>query len=139
MWSGLRFATGDASATGATVDRDVTYEMSYLRRKTLQPFGIFQLPATLFAFMSLGGAVSKNKLSVSARKAGGNGPAAVGMSAAGYQVVTVEDLSPATDSAHLATEAEAYALADQLVRDDPSLAGRIQVMADHELFMEGAA
>lgn len=139
IWSGLRFATGDASDTGATVDKDVTYEMSYLRRKTFEPAGVFRLPARLFDVMSSGGAVTKNRLSVSARKAGGNGPTAVGLTEGEYQVVTVEDLLPASGSARVATQAEAYALRDQLIREDPSLAGNIQVMADHELYMEGAA
>ncbi len=138
IWSGLRFATGDASQTGATVDRDVTYEMSYLRRKVFELAGVFRIPEMLFSVMSRGGAVTKNKLSVSARKAGGNGPAAVGVAEGGYQVVTVEDLSPASGDAHVASQAEAYALRDQLIREDSSLTGKIQVMADHELYMEDA-
>lgn len=139
IWSGLRFATGDASETGATVDRDVTYEMSYLRRKTFELVGVLKFPEKLFNIMSCGGSVTKNKLSVSARKAGGNGPTAVGVTEGGYQVVTVEDLSPAFDGARTATQAEAYALFNEIIRENPSMAGRIQVMADHELYMEGAA
>ncbi|MDH3614231.1 MAG: hypothetical protein OES10_13220 [Gammaproteobacteria bacterium] len=139
IWSGLRFATGDASDTGATVDKDIDYEMAYLRRKVTVPAGRFNLPKSLFDIMSGGGAVMSNSLSVAARKAGGNGPAAVGLADGGYQVVTVEDLSPAADGASAGSQAEAFALRDQLVREDPSLAGRIQVVADHELFMDDVA
>jgi len=54
-------------------------------------------------------------------------------------VVNVEDLSPAAPNAKAGTQAEAYALQNELIRQKPSLAGTIQVMADHELTLDGAA
>jgi hypothetical protein len=139
MTSGLRFATGDAATTGASVDKNVDYEMAYVHRKVTQPAGIVGLPKALFDMMSRGGAVASNKLSVSSRKAGDNGPAVVGVDTGGYQVVNVADLSPAGAHARASTQAEAYALQKELIRQDPSRAGTIQVMADHELYMDGAA
>ena len=83
--------------------------------------------------MSQGGAIASNPLSVSVRKAGGNGPAAIDVAEGTYQVVNVSDLSPAAPNATASTQAEAYAIHDALVRGDPSLAGNIQVVAAHEL------
>ncbi len=139
MASGLRFATGDASSTGASVDKDVDYEMSYVHRKVTQNVGKVGLPKKLFDVMSRGGSVVANKLSVASRKAGGNGPAAVEVATGGYQVVNINDLSPAAGGAKTSTQAEAYALQNELIRRNPSLAGTIQVMADHELTLDGAA
>ena len=49
------------------------------------------------------------------------------------------DLAPAAGTSAVRSEAEAYALHDRLVRDDPALAGTLQVVASHELFTAGAA
>ena len=139
MASGLRFATGDAASTGANVDLDVNYEVSYVHRKVTQPAGRWGLPKALLDMMSVGGSVSTNKMSVAVRKAGGNGPAAVTVNADVYQVVRVSDLSPAARQYAAATQAEAYALHNELIRQNPELAGEIQVLGAHELYMEGAA
>ena len=139
MKSGLRFSTGDGAAAGASVAKNVTYEMSYVHRKQTTPVGKVGMFKALFDRLSRGGAVVKNPLSVSARKQGGNGPAAVDVDAGDYHVVSVIDLSPVAASGTALTEAEAFALRDALVRDDPSLDGTLQVVASHELVLEGAA
>jgi hypothetical protein len=139
MASGLRFATGDASSTGANVDLDVNYELSYVHRKIAQPAGRFALSKAFLDLMSVGGAISTNKMSVAARRAGGNGPAPVTVDVDAYHVVKVSDLSPAATNHIAATQAEAFALHDELIRRNPELAGEIQVLGAHELYMEGAA
>jgi hypothetical protein len=139
MPSGLRFAIGDASSMGISLARDVDYEMSYVHRKETVPAGIWGLPKILLDVMYAGGSVGTSKLSVSATKAGGNGPAAVAVDANAYQVVTVKDLSPADMSYTAATQAEAFALRNEILRRKPELAGEIQVVARHELDMAGAA
>ena len=139
MKSGLRFTGGEAASAGRAVPRDVTYEMSYLHRKVTTRVGRVGFLKTLFDRFSKGGAAARNPLSVSSRKRGGNGPAGVAVKDAGYHVVNVSDLALVTPGASTATQAEAYALRDALVRDDPSRAGTIQVMASHELFLDGAA
>jgi Family of unknown function (DUF6603) len=132
--SGLTFSAGTAAATGVSIDRDVTYEMSYVHQKITQPVGKVGILKSLFDRFSVGGAIEHSPLSVASRKAGGNGPAAVTVDDAAYHVVNVADLSPAAATNTAATQAEAYAIRDKLVRDDPSLAGSIQVVANHELF-----
>ncbi|MEP6691196.1 MAG: DUF6603 domain-containing protein, partial [Gemmatimonadaceae bacterium] len=139
MQSGLRFSAADGALSGASVGKDVTYEMSYLRHEHPQPAGRRDLFGTLFDTFSRGGAIERNKLSVSARKRGGNGPSAVEVDVGEFHVVNVIDLSPATAGAVARTQAEAFAMRDALVRADPSLAGTLQVVAAHELVVAGAA
>ncbi len=139
MQSGLRFSAADGALSGASVGKDVTYEMSYLRHEHPQPGGRFDLFGALFDTFSRGGAVQRNKLSVFARKRGGNGPSAVEVDLGEFHVVSVTDLSPAKAGAVARTQAEAFAMRDALVRADPSLAGTLQVMAAHELFIADAA
>jgi hypothetical protein len=135
MKSGLRFATGEAATTGATVPKDVDYELSYVhRRRGITIYdGIFNLFKPIFDLMTEGGAIAENSFSVSKRRPGGNGPAPVEVVGAEYQVVNVSDLSPAGAGMVAKTQAEAIALQDEMIRDDPSLVGSIQVVADHEL------
>jgi hypothetical protein len=137
MKSGLRFSAGDGSATGATVDKDVNYELSYLHRSRgiLVRAGLIPLLRTLFDTLTLGGAITDSPLSVAKRRAGGNGPAPVEIAGDDYHVVGVSDLA---SHGTAATEAEAYALRDSLVRADPGLAGSIQVVAAHEFATAGA-
>ena len=64
MRSGLRFSTGDSSQTGANVDKDVTYELSYVHRKrglTIRA-GLVRLFGSVFSMFTGAGAVTKNKL-----------------------------------------------------------------------------
>jgi hypothetical protein len=133
MQSGLTFSAGVTAATGVSVDRDVTYEMSYVHRKITKPAGRSGILKSLFDRLSTGGAIAQNPLSVSSRKGGGNGPAAVSVDTGAYHVVLVDDLSPATAHNTAATQAEAFALRDTLVRANASLEGTIQVVASHEL------
>jgi len=131
--SGLRFAAGDATAMGATVHKDVSYELSYVHRKRTRFGGIVKLVKSMFDTMTAGGAIARCDLSVAKRRAGGNGPAPVEIAGGEYHVVKVSDLSLAVSGATARTQAEAYALHDELVREDPSLAGAVQVVAAHEL------
>lgn len=137
--SGLRLSAGDGAATGNSVPKDVTYEMSYLNRKQPRPAGKVGLLKSLFDIFSRGSAATRTPLSVGTRKRGGNGPAAVEVNTNEWQVVKVDDLSPAGAGATARSQTEAIALRDALVRDNPALAGTLQVVAAHELFVEDAA
>lgn len=139
MKSGLRFSAGDGSATGARLEKDVSYELSYVHRKRgiVRRGGLVFLLKSLFDTMALGGSTLQNPLSVAARKAGGNGPAPVAIADADFHVVKLSDLTPAAPGASAHSQAEAFALHDKLVSDDPTLAGELQVVAAHELFAGG--
>jgi len=133
--SGLRFATGEASEMAHRLPKDVDYELSYVHRRrglTIHA-GLLSLLQPLFEVMIGGGAVSESALSVAKRRAGGNGPAPVEVVNPEFHVVNVSDLSPAAPGAVAQSQAQAWALHDEMIRDDPSLAGTIQVVAEHEL------
>jgi hypothetical protein len=135
MKSGLRFGVGEGSEARARVEKDVTYELSYVHRhsSTIFLFALLPLQKVLFDQLSGAGAIAESALSVNKRRAGGNCPAAVAVTEAAFHVVKVSDLSPAGENASAATQAEAWALHDHLVAADPALAGTLQVVADHEL------
>jgi len=139
MKSGLAFDASSGAQTGVAVDRDVSYEMSYLNHKRTRRFGLVGIFKALFDTLSRGGAAARTPLSVGTRKAGGNRPSAIVVSVAEFYVVSVTDLSLATATASAQTQAEAYAMRDALVRADPARAGMLQVVASHELFMNDAA
>lgn len=141
MRSGLTLSTGDSTAMGAPVEKDVSYELSYVHKKRglVIKGGLVLLLKSMFDRLALGGAVSESPLSAARRKAGGNGPARVEVAGEEFHVVKTSDLSLAGAGTSALGQAEAYALHDQLVRDDPSLAGTLQVMGSHELFMAEAA
>jgi hypothetical protein len=130
--SGLRLVTGDAAATGATVDKDVAYELEYLHRHRglLIRVGLVVLLKPIFDRFALSGAIADNAFSVARRAEGSNAPVAVEIAEPAFHVVAVTDLS---SHAVAATQAEAYAIHDDLVSSDPSLAGTLQVVAAHEL------
>jgi hypothetical protein len=101
--------------------------------------GIVSILKSLFDRLSGTGAITQSTLSVARRGASRNSPAQIAVDTGAFQVVSVADLSPAAGTAAVRSEAEAYALHDRLVRDDPALAGTLQVVASHELFTAGAA
>jgi len=136
-WGGS--GAGDGSAPGSRLEKDVSYELSYVHRKRgiVRRGGLVFLLKSLFDTMALGGSTLQNPLSVAARKAGGNGPAPVAIADADFHVVKLSDLTPAAPGASAHSQAEAFALHDKLVSDDPTLAGELQVVAAHELFAGG--
>ena len=139
--SGLRFGTGSGTVTGAGVDKDVSYERSYVHRTRgiVIWAGTVGILKSVFDMLAGTGAVTQSTLSVARRGASRNSPARVAVDDATFQVVGIADLAPAGGAAAVRTEAEAYALHDRLVRDDPVLAGTLQVVASHELFAADAA
>jgi hypothetical protein len=139
MKSGLQLDAAAGAATGVAIDKDVTYEMSYLHEKRASRAGRVGILKSLFDTFSRGGAAARTPLSVATRRPGGNGPSAVAVSTAEYYVVNTTDLTLASSGAVAASQAEAYALRDALVRSDPTRAGALQVLAAHELIVEDAA
>jgi hypothetical protein len=130
----LRFATGDSSQYGANVQKEVNYELSYVHKKkglTIKG-GLIAMLNSVFSMLAKGGAVSKNSYSVS-KYSGATPPAKVETSEPGYQVVNASDLSLHAPDMVARTSTEAYMLHDQLVAGDPSLRGKVMVVASHEL------
>jgi hypothetical protein len=133
MKSGLKFSTGDATETGARVVVDVDYELSYVHRSigVVVFAGLYRLFDTVFSVLSGASGAAKNAFS-SARNGGGIKPAAVAINDGEFLVVSVADLSPQAGLS-AKTMAEATAMQDALVKSDPTLKGKVQVVAAHEL------
>jgi hypothetical protein len=142
--AGLQLSAGQAGVTGVSVGKEVSYERSYVHRKRglLLRAGTVSLVKLLFDTLVGGGAATSSPLSAARRRGGANGPAPVSVEAGAYHVVGIADLaapaSVAPGGSVAATEAEAYALHDAIVRDHPALAGTLQVLAAHELAPVGA-
>ena len=134
MRSGIKFSTGDATETGARVVVEVDYELSYVHRSIgLIIFaGVYQMLGTLFSAMTGGSSAARNAFS-RVRNGAGVKPAAVTLADAEYLVVGVDDLVPHPGVGGAKTMAEAVARQDALVKTNPALKGKVQVVASHEL------
>jgi len=134
MRSGLNFSTGDATETGARVVVEVEYELSYVHRSIgLIIFaGIYKILGTAFSALTNAGSASRNAFS-SVRNGAGIKPAAVTLADPEYLVVGIADLVPHVGAVSAKTMAEAVALQDALVKANPTLKNKVQVVARHEL------
>jgi hypothetical protein len=132
--SGLRFATGDSSQYGANVQKEVNYELSYVHKKkgTTIRGGLMSMLSSVFTMLSKGGSISQNSFSVS-KYSGTTPPARVETGEPEYLVVNSADLSLHGPEMVAKTSTEAYLLQDQLLAGDPSLRGKVMVVASHEL------
>ncbi len=132
--SGLRFATGDSSQYGANVQKEVNYELSYVHKKKglTTRGGLMSMLSSVFSMLSKGGSIAKNSYSVS-KFSGATPPARVETGLAEYLVVNTSDLSLHAPDMVATTSTEAYMLHDQLLAGDPSLKGKVMVVASHEL------
>ncbi len=132
MKSGLKFATGDATHSGNIIQKEVNYEMSYIHKKTTLKAGLMKMFNGIFNILIEGSDISKNTFSVS-KKIANNAPAEVAVANPGYSVVNVSDLELHEQGLTASTEAEAYGMYDNLIKNDPSLQGSIQVVSEFEM------
>lgn len=134
MISGLTFSTGDATETGARVQAEVDYELSYVHRSiglTIR-VGTYRLYELAFGIMA--GAWSAVGNAFSPVKNGWNvQAAAVELGAPAYHIVGVDDLAPLANVASVGSMTEALAQQQSLIAANPELRGQIQVVANHEL------
>ncbi len=132
MKSGLKFATGDATHSGNVIQKEVNYEMSYVHKKITLKAGLMTMFSGIFNILVEGTDIGKNAFSVS-RKIANNAPAEVTVANPGYSVVNVSDLELHEQGLTASTEAEAYGMYDNLIKNDPSLQGNIQVVSEFEI------
>ena len=78
-------------------------------------------------------AVAASPMAKAPRRATGLGTPKVVVDLGGYAVADVETLTDAGSAARYSTETEATQAIAQMQAADPSLAGRLQVVADYEL------
>jgi len=134
MRSGISFTPDSQALTGASVAKQVDYELSYVQRSTGTRIdaGRYRLGSAAFATLSRGGAIARSSRAVATR-AGGTPPVSVGMREPEFRVVNVSDLTLHAPHMTARSEAEAYLLQQHAVAQNPGLAGRIQVMSADEL------
>jgi len=136
MRSGIKFQTTSDILHGTELQKEVVYELSYVHRKKGIAFIIkvagFKLLDKVFNIFSKGNAVSKNAYSVS-NKIAAIKPAKVELNTGLYSVVNTKDLTAFSGSNSLNSEAEAYALHDELLRKNPALKNHLQVVSQFEL------
>jgi hypothetical protein len=121
------------------VTRNVEYELNYLRRKPIQTIfkGVITLGLLAYEVLVRGSAIRQSALSKQKTRVSMNAPPPVVLKKEEYTLAGVEDLkayaktgeSPKTFS----TQAEAYQYQQDLVRRDPSLADKVQVVSHFEL------
>lgn len=132
--SGLVLTPDDNTGHGFVIDKEVTYELSYVHRKkglTIRG-GLRKLFTGVFDVLTKGNAIAKSAYAVS-RRAATIAPAKVEVPAQKYMVVNTSDLSLVTTDTVAASEAEAYSMHDNLISKNPSLKGAIQVVSAFEL------
>lgn len=132
MPSGLTIKASDSSQHGHRIQKEINYELSYVHRKKAFKFGLYKLFTNVFNVLVGGSAITKSEYSVS-KQIANNAPAAVAVADVGYSVVNVSNLEPHAAGLTAATEAEAYMMYDDLVKNNPSLKGNIQVVSQFEL------
>lgn len=130
--------TGTAELqTTLPVVRNVDYELSYLRKKSLVPGGIIKLATLAYERVVKGSAVRQSVLSRQQTRASLNAPPEVVLAPEGYAVASSVDLKSHVTNADgpvlFATQAEAYQHQRELFAADPALVGSLQVVSHFEL------
>lgn len=132
--SGLRLGPSEQAAHGFEIDKDVTYELSYVhkKKKLVIKGGIFSLYGGAYTTLLGGNATSKNAFAVN-KKFGYNSPAKVDTPEQQFMVVNNSNLELHAPHLVATSEAEAYMMHDALIRSNPSLKNNIQVVSNFEL------
>jgi hypothetical protein len=130
-------ATLDLQVAGLPVVRDVVYELSYLKRKHLEFKGLVNLALRAYNRLVKGSAVRQSALSRQQNRVSLNAPAQVVLPPESFVIANTADLKPHGQAADgpliFATQAEAYQRHQELLQQNPNLAGQIQVVSHFEL------
>lgn len=135
MKSGFKLAGSSTLIVPATVSKSVDYEMTYLRKKRdLRIFaGVYKYAKALFKANLRAGAIASSTLSFTNKRVSTNAPDKVQLKGDGFAVASTGDLTLHSGSQVSGSYTEASEILDRLVSQDPSLRGKVQVVAEHEL------
>ncbi len=120
-------------ATPAPVNKNVDYEVSYLRNEETVPAGTLPLSKNRFAMGRLASAVSNASISYKNTRASALAPAEVVTADEEYVVASTSDMRPWAAGMTAGSFAEAQQLHDELLDEHPELEGSIQVLSTLEL------
>ena len=114
---------------------DVDYRLSYLRPNTSLPpsYQIYGIPKDYFQAGLLSSAPALSTLSAIRNRVPLNAPDPVPVTAGQYAVAGVADMKLASGTSLVGSYAEAQYQYDQLVKNQPALQGRYQIVNDYEL------
>lgn len=133
--SGFRLTGTSTLVVPATVNKSVDYEITYLRKKReLRVFaGIYKYMKSLFKANLRASAVGKSSLSYSNKRISSNAPDQVQIKGEGYAIASTSDMTQYQGSKVAGSYTEAADALAQLIAKDPSLRGKVQIVAEHEL------
>jgi uncharacterized protein DUF6603 len=135
--SGFQLTSTSDLATTLPVVRPVDYELSYLRQKQLQFSGLFKLGLSAYRRLVKSSSPRQSVLAYQQNRISLNAPPTVALPKDAFAIASSDDLrSHVTDAQGpvlFATEAEAYQRQQELIADNPALAGNIQVISHYEL------
>jgi hypothetical protein len=137
--SGFKLTATSDLLTTKPVSRPVVYELSYLRRKESRLVfkGLVNLAVRAYDRLVKGSAVRQSVLSLQQNRISLNAPAQVVLRQESFAIANAADLKSHVQSVDgpvfFATQAEAYQRHQELINENPALAGQIQVVSHFEL------
>ena len=135
--SGFKLTATSDLLTTLPVVRPVDYELSYLRRERIVPKGIIKLFVLAYERLVKGSAVRQSGLSKQQTRISLNAPPQVGLPQETFAIANAADLKShvtnASGPVFFATQTEAYQHQQELIAQNPALAGQIQVVSHFEL------
>jgi hypothetical protein len=135
--SGFKLTATSDLVVGSPVQRPVDYELSYLRRKTLIFKGLVKLALLTYDRIVKGSAVRQSSLAYQQNRVSLNAPPPAVLTEETYAIANAVDLKSHVTNAQgavfFSTQAEAYQRQQELIAQNPNLAGQIQVISHFEL------
>jgi uncharacterized protein DUF6603 len=137
--SGFKLTPTAKLLIATPVQRPVDYELNYLRRDEhqMQFAGKVRLGLEAYNRMVKGSAVRRSPLSMQENRVSMNAPPPVVLPKEAFAIAGMADLKSHLQSGGapvlFATQSEAYQQQQELIRQDPVLAGQIQVVSQFEL------
>jgi len=135
MDSGFRL-TGSSNLQTADVEtEDVTYRITYLRKKKnkLVRAGLYQYAQSHFQSNLAAGSVSKSTLSFASNRASVNAPDTVTVADPQYAIANTSDLKLHDPSLLTGSYTQAVDKYNALLTSQPALKGKLQIVSAHEL------
>jgi hypothetical protein len=135
--SGFKLTATADLLTTLPVVRPVDYELSYLRRERIEPKGIIKLLVLAYDRLVKGSSVRQSKLAQQQTRVSLNAPPQVALPQETFAIANADDLKSHVTSAAgpvlFATQVEAFQHQQELIAQNPALAGHIQVVSHFEL------
>jgi hypothetical protein len=135
--SGFKLTATNDLLVATPVTRSVVYELSYLRRKSLVLKGLVSLAVKAYSRLVKGSSVRQSTLAHQQNRLSLNAPRQVTLPEEGFAIASTADLKShlqnGAGAVVFATQAEAYQRQSELIAQNPSLAGSLQVVSNFEL------